>query len=74
MNRLNLLSGVLLTAALVAGVSGGCGYTLQGNLPGDLKTVSVPVFKNRTTEAGAETHHLGGGQCLHHQWPAAVVA
>lgn len=55
MSRLKLLSGVLLAAALVAGVSGGCGYTLQGNLPGHLKTVSVPVFKNRSTEAGAES-------------------
>ena len=34
---------------------GGCGYTLQGNLPDHLKTVSVPVFKNRTTEPGAES-------------------
>ena len=46
----------LLAAALLLGVSaGGCGYSLRGNLPDHLKTVSVPVFKNRTTEAGAES-------------------
>jgi outer membrane lipopolysaccharide assembly protein LptE/RlpB len=45
------LSAVLALAA----AAGGCGYSLQGNLPDHLKTVSVPVFKNRTTEAGAES-------------------
>jgi outer membrane lipopolysaccharide assembly protein LptE/RlpB len=45
------LSAVLVLAAAV----GGCGYSLQGNLPDHLKTVSVPVFKNATTEAGAES-------------------
>jgi outer membrane lipopolysaccharide assembly protein LptE/RlpB len=54
MSRIKL-SGLLLATVLVACLSGGCGYTLQGNLPGDLKTVSVPVFKNRTTEPGAES-------------------
>jgi len=44
-----------LVALLAAVVLGGCGYTLQGNLPDHLKTVSVPIFKNRTPEAGAET-------------------
>jgi len=45
------LPAVLVLAAAV----GGCGYSLQGNLPDHLKTVSVPVFKNGTTEAGAES-------------------
>src|SRR5882724_13224799 len=54
MSRLSLRRA-LLAAALVASVTGGCGYALQGNLPDHLKTVSVPVFKNRTTEAGAES-------------------
>jgi outer membrane lipopolysaccharide assembly protein LptE/RlpB len=44
----------ILVIALALGVAGGCGYTLQGNLPDHLKTVSVPVFKNQTTEPGAE--------------------
>lgn len=46
---------VLVAALVAAVVTGGCGYTLQGNLPSDIKTVSVPIFKNRTTEAGAES-------------------
>lgn len=40
---------------LLASAAGGCGYSLQGNLPDHLKTVSVPLFRNRTTEAGAES-------------------
>ena len=52
-------------------VTGGCGYTLQGNLPDHLKTVSVPVFKNRSTEAGRGKHdHRGRGQRVHQQWQA----
>jgi len=46
-----LLSAALLLAAAV----GGCGYSLRGNLPDHLKTVSVPLFRNQTTEAGAES-------------------
>lgn len=46
-----LLSAVLLLAS----VAGGCGYSLKGNLPSHLKTVSVPLFKNRSPEAGAES-------------------
>ncbi len=45
---------ILLAALALAVAAGGCGYTLQGNLPDHLKTVTVPVFKNRTTEPGAE--------------------
>jgi len=49
------VSRLIVRAALVLSMAaGGCGYTLQGNLPDHLKTVSVPVFKNRTTEPGAE--------------------
>src|SRR5207249_95402 len=44
--------GVLVLLVLVLG--GGCGYSLRGNLPGHIKTVSVPVFKNRTSEPGVE--------------------
>jgi outer membrane lipopolysaccharide assembly protein LptE/RlpB len=44
-----------LMAVLVLWSVAGCGYTLQGNLPDHLKTVSVPVFKNRSSEAGAES-------------------
>src|SRR2546430_17093729 len=36
------------------GISGGCGYSIRGNLPAHIKTVAVPVFVNRTTEPGLE--------------------
>jgi len=50
------MARLFLSAVLVlAAAAGGCGYSLQGNLPDHLKTVSVPVFKNVTTEAGAES-------------------
>ena len=39
--------------ALVLGL-GGCGYSLRGNLPDDIKTVAVPVFRNRTGEPAVE--------------------
>jgi len=53
------LRGVLL-AALVLSATNGCGYTLQGDLPSHLKTVSVPVFKNRSDQAGAESTITAG--------------
>ena len=28
--------------------TGGCGYTVGGNLPPHVKTVAVPIFKNLT--------------------------
>jgi outer membrane lipopolysaccharide assembly protein LptE/RlpB len=47
-------------AVLVLWSVAGCGYTLQGDLPSHLKTVSVPVFKNRSNEAGAESTITAG--------------
>jgi hypothetical protein len=44
--------GGLLLAVLVAGA--GCGYSLRGNLPPDLKTVGVPIFRNLTAEPAVE--------------------
>jgi outer membrane lipopolysaccharide assembly protein LptE/RlpB len=32
----------------------GCGYSLRGNLPAHIKSVAVPVFRNRTSEPGVE--------------------
>ena len=55
MNRWRAARALLSAALLVASAAGGCGYSLKGNLPDHLKTVSVPLFKNRTTEAGAES-------------------
>jgi outer membrane lipopolysaccharide assembly protein LptE/RlpB len=48
------IRALLSVSLLLAAASGGCGYSLRGNLPDHLKTVSVPVFKNQTTEAGVE--------------------
>ena len=46
----------IFLAALLAGLCvGGCGYSLQGNLPDHIKSVAVPVFRNRTTEPGVES-------------------
>ena len=44
--------GLLL--ALAACLPAGCGYSFRGNLPDHIKTVAVPVFKNRTEVAGLE--------------------
>lgn len=43
--------GAALALALALG---GCGYALRGNLPEDIKTVAVPVFRNRTGEPAVE--------------------
>jgi outer membrane lipopolysaccharide assembly protein LptE/RlpB len=55
MSRLSVSRAILRAALVLTVAAGGCGYTLQGNLPDHLKTVSVPVFKNRTTASGAES-------------------
>lgn len=39
---------------VLAAISVGCGYSLRGALPPDLRTVAVPVFANRTAEPGVE--------------------
>ena len=41
---------VLALAILI----GGCGYTVNGTLPSDIKTISVPIFQNLTREPGVE--------------------
>ena len=43
--------GLALTSVLLAG----CGYGTRGNLPSHIKTVAVPIFKNRTLEPGVES-------------------
>jgi outer membrane lipopolysaccharide assembly protein LptE/RlpB len=48
------MSRRLLPAALAALVVGGCGYSLSGNLPDHIRTVAVPIFKNRTQEPAVE--------------------
>jgi hypothetical protein len=42
---------IVLTALLI----GGCGYSTKGNLPGHIKSVAVPTFKNKTQEPGVES-------------------
>jgi len=50
------LLGLGLAAVLLAG----CGYSTRGNLPDHIKTVAVPIFKNRTLEPGVESAITSG--------------
>ncbi len=54
--RRGALVGPLVLLAVLAGA---CGYSLRGNLPAHIKTVAVPVFKNRTSEPGVENFLTG---------------
>ena len=45
------VSIILLIAALV----GGCGYSVRGHLPDDVRTVAVPILVNRTMKPAVET-------------------
>ena len=49
--RARRVLGLALAAVLVAGY----GYGTRGNLPDHIKTVAVPIFKNRTLEPGVES-------------------
>jgi len=49
-----------LGLALVAILLAGCGYSTRGSLPDHIKTVAVPIFKNRTLEPGVETAITSG--------------
>lgn len=40
--------------AVLVGALGGCGYSLRGSLPDDIRTVGVPVFGNLTQEPAVE--------------------
>lgn len=53
---LRLLPGL----ALVTGLLAGCGYSTSGNLPDHIKTVAVPIFKNRTLEPGVDSAITSG--------------
>lgn len=50
--RGRVLAALVLVA--VAGGLAGCGYSLRASLPGNIKTVHVPVLENRTQEPGIE--------------------
>jgi outer membrane lipopolysaccharide assembly protein LptE/RlpB len=46
--------GLVTLACLVAALAG-CGYSTTGNLPSHIKSVAVPVFKNKTREPAVES-------------------
>jgi hypothetical protein len=48
--------GLILAAVVLAG----CGYSTKGSLPDHIKTVAVPIFKNRTLEPGVESAITSG--------------
>jgi outer membrane lipopolysaccharide assembly protein LptE/RlpB len=54
--RAGLRLGLLLASVLLAG----CGYGTRGSLPDHIKTVAVPIFKNRTLEPGVESAITSG--------------
>lgn len=39
----------------LAGLLGGCGYTVRGTLPSHIQSVAVPIFRNRTQEPAVES-------------------
>jgi outer membrane lipopolysaccharide assembly protein LptE/RlpB len=51
MKRARGLACVLGAALLLAG----CGYSVRGHLPADVRTVAIPVLANRTTKPAVET-------------------
>lgn len=40
---------------LVGALLGGCGYSFRGTMPSHVKTITVPIFVNRTPEPGVES-------------------
>jgi outer membrane lipopolysaccharide assembly protein LptE/RlpB len=54
--RARRVLGLALASLLLAG----CGYSTRGNLPEHIKTVAVPIFKNRTLEPGVDTAITSG--------------
>jgi hypothetical protein len=54
--RARRVLGLAVAALLLAG----CGYSTSGNLPDHIKTVAVPIFRNRTLEPGVETAITSG--------------
>jgi hypothetical protein len=45
---LAILLGIVALAA-------GCGYTVRGHLPDDVRTIAIPVLANKTTKPAVET-------------------
>ncbi len=53
-------AGRALGLILGADVLAGCGNGTRGSLPDHIKTVAVPIFKNRTLEPGVESAITSG--------------
>ena len=48
--------GPLLAILLgIVALAAGCGYTVRGHLPADVRTIAIPVLANRTTKPAVET-------------------
>lgn len=60
MDRRRRRTGGALGLILAAVVLAGCGYSTKGSLPDHIKTVAVPIFKNRTLEPGVESAITSG--------------
>ena len=60
MARRRRRTGRALGLILAAVVLAGCGYSTKGSLPDHIKTVAVPIFKNRTLEPGVESAITSG--------------
>ena len=39
----------------LAGLLGGCGYTVRGTLPAHIQSIAVPIFRNRTQEPAVDS-------------------
>jgi outer membrane lipopolysaccharide assembly protein LptE/RlpB len=44
-----------LVMVLATAILNGCGYTTKGNLPSHIKSVAVPIFKNKTQQPAVES-------------------
>ena len=54
--RVGRALGLIVAAVALAG----CGYSTRGSLPDHIKTVAVPIFKNRTLEPGVDSAITSG--------------
>jgi outer membrane lipopolysaccharide assembly protein LptE/RlpB len=44
-----------LVMVVATAILSGCGYTTKGNLPSHIKSVAVPIFKNKTQQPAVES-------------------
>jgi outer membrane lipopolysaccharide assembly protein LptE/RlpB len=51
-DRRPIVAAFALGVALVAA---GCGYSVRGHLPADVRTIAIPVLANKTTKPAVET-------------------